>query len=947
MPVTIQIPVLAKNRRAINRILVFIPLALAAFTHLWNPIGYPTFFSEESGQNLLRAMHFLETGNPKDDSTRYDQPYFGWMFLAGALASFGYPDSLNPSSDIHSIQTLYFFPRILMGLLAIADTFLVYKITQARYNSRVALIASILFAVMPLNLVTRRILLESIQLPFLLLSILFGLYSKYIETDIQNRTKRTVVFPLLSGICLGLAIFTKVPVITMIPLVGFIIYSNTRRNIWIQDRSMMVWLIPLILIPLIWPAHALLIGEYDEWKAATLYQLDGGDQSLSFSLLNLLSVDPVLLVLGVAGLVYSCIRKDLVPLMWFIPFIAFLQITGNVSFFNLIPLLPLFCITGSRLTVDLLDRWTKRSIKKFAPIIFVVAVGAFGLTSTTMLITQNLTESFFELYSFIAGAIPDDSHYSANNNATTMTVIGNNQYFWIPKYVLNKGHTHYESYYSWRPIDTRNYLLVVDRQFEQLTSGHNTDWRKVRLERLYDESHRVALFQEQAIFSRTGYPYSGMVQVGGIGEVEIRSNNYSTPIMLINSGYMLDPVFYGINFPSSMAFLGPDDILVLEKDEGTVRRIVNGTMLPEPVLDVDVANLVERGMVGIAVAKDHNYVFLYYTESDSDGKDARQGAAPLGDRLYRYEFVNGKLTNPKLLLDIDASRGASHNGGKLLIGPDNYIYLVVGDMAGHKTLTQNYKNSSEITESSVIFRITQDGQSAGPILSRAEPANKYYAYGIRNSYGMDFDPVTGKLWDTENGPNYGDEINLVEPGFNSGWKKVQGVWRLSDQGRPGETVPNPTDLVTFNGTGRYSPPEYIWNDSVGLTALKFLNSDIYGKEYQNDLFIADFGHGNVYHFDMNQNRTKLLTINGSSIEDSMVGEDNDLEESVFTRAPGGITDMEVGPDGYLYIVSLVGDVGGVDCTPDRKENCVDYDEDSSIANGGIFKVVPVKNGAAH
>jgi glucose/arabinose dehydrogenase len=520
-----------------------------------------------------------------------------------------------------------------------------------------------------------------------------------------------------------------------------------------------------------------------------------------------------------------------------------------------------------------------------------------------------------------------------------MTVIGSIHYFWIPKYVLDKDEHFYESYYAWKPIETKDFLLITDRQFDQLISDKNTDYRKLRLEGLYEHSHKIALFEEQAVFNRTNYPYSGMVQVGGIGEMEIRSDSYSTPIMLKDNGYMLEPIFQGIKFPTSMAFLGSNDILVLEKNDGTVRRIVNGTMLPEPVLDVEVANLVERGMLGIAVARNQNHVFLYYTESESDGSDAKRGAAPLGNRLYRYDFVNGKLTNPKLLLDIDASRGASHNGGKVLVGPDNNIYLVVGDIAAHKTLTQNYHNASQLSETSVIFRVTQDGESVGALLNTEDPGNKFYAYGIRNSFGMDFDPVTGKLWDTENGPSYGDEINLVEPGFNSGWKKIQGISRLADRGRQGEIVLDPSDLVTFNGTGKYSPPEFVWNNTVAPTALKFLNSDKYGKQYQNDLFVADFDDGNVYHFGLNQNRTELLMPNGSSLADRIAQDPKELEETIFTKAPGGITDMELGPDGYLYILSLTGDAGGGDCTPDRKQNCVDYDG-SSLTTGGIFKVVP-------
>jgi glucose/arabinose dehydrogenase len=114
------------------------------------------------------------------------------------------------------------------------------------------------------------------------------------------------------------------------------------------------------------------------------------------------------------------------------------------------------------------------------------------------------------------------------------------------------------------------------------------------------------------------------------------------------------------------------------------------------------------------------------------------------------------------------------------------------------------------------LRLTQDGQpvSSG-ILGQEQPLNFYYAYGIRNSFGMDFDPVTGNLWDTENGPDYGDEINLVQPGFNGGWKKVQGM--SSTEGKFEEN-----SLVNFGGKGNYSDPEFVWNVPTSPTALEFV-----------------------------------------------------------------------------------------------------------------------------
>ena len=152
-------------------------------------------------------------------------------------------------------------------------------------------------------------------------------------------------------------------------------------------------------------------------------------------------------------------------------------------------------------------------------------------------------------------------------------------------------------------------------------------------------------------------------------------------------------IFRGLRYPTSMAFLGHKDILVTEKDTGTVKRIVNGMILPQPLLDVNVATYGHRGMLGMAVAPpspptskygnvDCNnntattYVFLYYTQAPTkDGDDITEGKQPLGNRLYRYELINNKLLNPKLLLDLPATPGDIGNGGKVIVGPNNNVYI--------------------------------------------------------------------------------------------------------------------------------------------------------------------------------------------------------------------------------------------------------------------------------
>jgi len=373
-----------------------------------------------------------------------------------------------------------------------------------------------------------------------------------------------------------------------------------------------------------------------------------------------------------------------------------------------------------------------------------------------------------------------------------------------------------------------------------------------------------------------------------------------------------------------MAFLGPNDILVLEKNTGKVDRIVNGKMLPQPVLDVAVANKIERGLLGIAVAPSlssdgKKYVFLYYTQAGgkTDGDEFRGAAPPEGNMVYRYEFTDGKLVNPKQLLQLPANPGETarpdHNGGKVAIGPDGNVYAVIGEVGGHQTEAQNVKDGPSPDGTGGIMRVTQDGQSIpNSPFGDEPPLSNYFAYGIRNSFGIAFDPLTGKLWDTENGPGYGEEINLVEPGFNSGWAHVMGIWAPEGaigKETAGPIVSNPSsNLVDFAGKGKYRPPEFIWLKSVAPTALKFLNSIKLGKQYQNDLFVGDYKNGNIYHFKLNQARTGLV-LNGT-LANKISNTPQDSQPLIFASGfDGGITDLQVGPnDGYLYVLTFSGSI---------------------------------------
>jgi aldose sugar dehydrogenase len=394
-------------------------------------------------------------------------------------------------------------------------------------------------------------------------------------------------------------------------------------------------------------------------------------------------------------------------------------------------------------------------------------------------------------------------------------------------------------------------------------------------------------------------------------QLQQQSNSSSTlPLPKVKDNTLkVDLVTDGLSNPTSMAFVDRCTILALQKNDGKVIIITtnsNGTIQKEPILQIQVENASERGLLGIAVANDTTAagmrVFLYFTENDHG--DVR-------NRVYSYNRSGNKsLTDRKLILDLPGTPGPNYDGGKMVIGPDGMLYAVIGDLNRNGAL-QNFKDGPSPDDTSVIFRVNlEDGSAAkgDPFLSSSSVSNdkteeilgRYFAYGIRNSFGMDFDPVTGKLWITENGPDSYDEINIVEPGFNSGWHKVIGP--IS------RTNVTAGELISFNGSS-YRDPVFSWYVSVGPTDIEFLKSSKLGEKYENNVFVGDINHGNLYFFEVNGDRTGL-TFRDPRLLDLVadpVKEDHDSELSslIFGEGFGGITDLETGPDEYLYMLTYL------------------------------------------
>jgi len=176
---------------------------------------------------------------------------------------------------------------------------------------------------------------------------------------------------------------------------------------------------------------------------------------------------------------------------------------------------------------------------------------------------------------------------------------------------------------------------------------------------------------------------------------------YAEPVT-INPKFVIERIFTSHFKPSTMAFLSADDVLVLDRDEGKVFRIIDGVQ-SKPLLDVKVATVGYRGLLGVATsAHEENIpkVFLYYTEAhkrDSEDESLPNSIVPLGNRVYSYDLVNNRLENPKLLLDLPAMPGPRHMGGVIAVGPDNNLYVSVGDLDGtfrgkkYQTMAQNYQ----------------------------------------------------------------------------------------------------------------------------------------------------------------------------------------------------------------------------------------------------------------
>ena len=383
-----------------------------------------------------------------------------------------------------------------------------------------------------------------------------------------------------------------------------------------------------------------------------------------------------------------------------------------------------------------------------------------------------------------------------------------------------------------------------------------------------------------------------LLNLGSNGILTYAEENKTNNIVIKDSNLIVEEYVSGLNLPVMIDFIDDDDgvhMLVIEKDEGTVKIIKDGILISEPILQLEVSHTSEEGLIGILVQ--NNDVFVHHTTRSVDDDTT-------SNWFTKYTWDGEKLIEPVELLSFHKGTG-NHNGGVMIEDENGIVFGAIGDLGYGKVLDMQQQKNFLSAENNYI----------GSILSLNAPS-EVYAVGIRNTYGLDIDPVTGILWDTENGHRDFDEVNLVQKKFNSGWSKIQGP------------IKDNQETPIINGY-EYSDPEFSWERPVAVTSIHFIQSPLF-PEYENSVLIGSFGGGILYKFELNENRDGFR-FDDNNLKDLVLNKEDSPNEIIFGTGFAGITDIKEGPDGSIYIVTigdgkifrispaLNGNIGGSDC----------------------------------
>jgi aldose sugar dehydrogenase len=455
--------------------------------------------------------------------------------------------------------------------------------------------------------------------------------------------------------------------------------------------------------------------------------------------------------------------------------------------------------------------------------------------------------------------------------------------------------------------------------------------------------------------------------------IRVTAQNTSPTMLVPDLG--VRALVAGLTQPTSIAFIGENDLFVLEKSTGRVQRVVNGAS-DSTVLDLNVNFGSERGLLGVALHPDfpsNPGVYLYWTESTTGGDSSVLDDTPLlGNRVDRYNWNGSTLSFDRNLIRLRALQPASadepipaagrgnHNGGVLAFGPDDKLYIFIGDN-GRRGQLQNLTNGpfgpgqpddqfggpqpDDAHLTGVILRLNADGTtpSDNPFFSVGAGIpgpvgvniQKIFSYGHRNGFGMAIDSSSrgaGNVWLQENGDDSFSELNRVTSGMNGGWVQIAGPVARIAQFKATETTPpfvglqqarwppsniadTPEEALSrlFMLPGAtYSDPQFSWRFEVAPGGMNFLRGRALGPQYEDDLFMGaatpNLAGGYLFHFNLTGNR-RSIGVDDPRLEDRVADnlakhEITESESLLIGRDFGITTDIETGPNGNLYVVSL-------------------------------------------
>lgn len=460
----------------------------------------------------------------------------------------------------------------------------------------------------------------------------------------------------------------------------------------------------------------------------------------------------------------------------------------------------------------------------------------------------------------------------------------------------------------------------------------------------------------------------------------------------VDPNLTVSTVVDGLEQPTGVAFLGPDDFMVLEKATGRVKRVINGSV-DSTVLELAVNSFSERGLLAIALHPDfeHNpFVYIRWTcrgpapspdiidgDCDPDVEDIDANVPLLGNRLDRFSWDGATLTFDTNIIRLRAYQAdegqtlrGNHNGGKTMFGPDGKLYVFMGDN-GRRGWMQNLTegvgpdgqddqfggpepDNAHLT--GVILRLNDDGTTPDDnpfvdvITGQGEEVDanihKVFAYGMRNGFGMAFDPATGQLWEAQNGDDSGTEINRIDAGSNGGWIQIMGRLDHIADFKAIETSPQyfglqqirwpPTliadtpqeafDRLFMLPGAHYQDPLLSWKYEIAPAGLGFVGPGL-GPDYFGNIIIggatALLFDGHLFRLQPSSDRMDLdlSGVGDRVIQDADKWDIHGSESLLFGKGFGITTDIVTAPNGNLFVVSLskgaVYQIQGQDSKPAR------------------------------